>query len=175
MGKRGFETARIATPVGEMVAGASDSGVCYLGWTDGRHHDLEVRQLADALGTRPVKVDAADNPHLQSLATQLGEYFAGERREFDLPLDPVGTPFQRRVWLALARIPYGETVSYGDQAAALGCPRSVRAVANANGKNKISIVLPCHRVIGSDGTLTGYGGGIERKAQLLSFEHDNKQ
>ncbi len=169
-----FETARVATPTGEMVAGASPRGICYLGWADGRHHDLEVRQLASVLGARPVEVAASENPHLQALATQLGEYFEGRRREFDLPLDPIGTPFQRRVWDDLARIPYGETISYGAQAARVGCPRSVRAVANANGKNKISIVIPCHRVIGSDGSLTGYGGGVERKAKLMALEQNNK-
>ncbi|MDR2882196.1 MAG: methylated-DNA--[protein]-cysteine S-methyltransferase [Alistipes sp.] len=169
-----FETARVATPTGEMVAGASGRGICYLGWADGRHHASEMEQLARALGTPPVEVAAARNPHLAALAAQLAEYFDGRRREFDLPLDPIGTPFQRRVWDALARIPYGTTASYSAQAAAMGCPRSVRAVANANGRNKISIVLPCHRVTGSDGSLTGYGGGLERKAKLIFLEQIDK-
>ena len=103
-------------------------------------------------------------------ARQLEEYFAGTRRTFELPLDPQGTEFQRRVWDALLRIPYGETRSYREQAEALGNPRAIRAVARANGANRIAIVIPCHRVIGADGTLTGYAGGLARKAQLLTLE-----
>jgi AraC family transcriptional regulator of adaptative response/methylated-DNA-[protein]-cysteine methyltransferase len=169
-----FETARIETPTGEMIAGAGPHGICYLGWADGRHHDLELRQLAKALGAPPKEIAAKDNPHLKAIVTQLTEYFAGRRRKFDLTLDPIGTPFQRRVWDALAGIPYGATISYAAQAEAMGCPRSVRAVAGANGKNKISIILPCHRVTGSDGSLTGYGGGLDRKAKLLSLERKNQ-
>ena len=101
---------------------------------------------------------------------QLEEYFAGRRRDFDLPLAPVGTPFQRRVWQALREIPYGETVSYGALAARLGQPGAGRAVGLANGQNPISIVIPCHRVIGAGGALTGYGGGLERKRWLLALE-----
>ncbi len=157
----------IETPLGTMTAGATRRGVCLLGYADGRHLELELRQLSRALGASPIK---SDNPHLTMLRRQLEEYFRGERREFDIPLDIVGTPFQKEVWLGLSRIPYGCMVSYAQQAAALGRPSSVRAVANANGKNKISIVLPCHRVIGADGTLTGYGGGIERKRKLLELE-----
>ena len=101
---------------------------------------------------------------------QLEDYFAGRRRTFDLPLAPVGTPFQRRVWEALREIPYGETVSYGVLAARLGQPGAGRAVGLANGQNPISIVIPCHRVIGAGGALTGYGGGLERKRWLLALE-----
>jgi methylated-DNA-[protein]-cysteine S-methyltransferase len=101
---------------------------------------------------------------------QLEEYFAGTRREFDLPLAFRGTPFQRAVWTALLDIPYGETASYGELAQLLGKPAAARAVGLANGKNPISIVVPCHRVIGSTGSLTGYGGGLERKEYLLGFE-----
>jgi len=100
----------------------------------------------------------------------LEQYFKGERKHFDIPLDLVGTEFQKQVWLSLLKIPYGCTTNYAKQAALLGKPSAVRAVANANGKNKISIILPCHRVIGADGTLTGYGGGIWRKKKLLEFE-----
>ncbi|MEV4146959.1 methylated-DNA--[protein]-cysteine S-methyltransferase [Amycolatopsis sp. NPDC049691] len=102
--------------------------------------------------------------------TQLKEYFAGQRREFDLPLAFRGTPFQRAVWAALLDIPYGETASYGELAQLLGKPAAARAVGLANGKNPISIIVPCHRVIGSTGSLTGYGGGLERKRYLLDFE-----
>ena len=101
---------------------------------------------------------------------QLAEYFAGERTAFDLELAPAGTPWQHRVWAALREIPHGETRSYGEIARALGAPGASRAVGHANGRNPISIVVPCHRVVGSDGRLTGYGGGMERKAALLALE-----
>ena len=104
---------------------------------------------------------------------QLDEYFGGQRTEFDLPLNLVGTPFQRTVWAALTTIVPGETLSYGALAASVGCPKSVRAVGLANGANPISVVVPCHRVIGADGSLTGYGGGIERKRWLLAHEKRN--
>lgn len=107
--------------------------------------------------------------------TQLAEYFDGSRREFDLPLALEGTPFQREVWEALREIPYGETVSYGELALRLGKPDAVRAVGLANGRNPISIVVPCHRVIGADGSLTGYGGGLERKRELLDLEAGGTQ
>ncbi len=101
---------------------------------------------------------------------QLRDYFAGQRTEFDMPLTLVGTPFQRRVWAALQEIPYGETVSYGELAQRIGRPTAARAVGLANGRNPVGIIVPCHRVVGSDGSLTGYGGGVERKERLLAFE-----
>jgi methylated-DNA-[protein]-cysteine S-methyltransferase len=107
---------------------------------------------------------------LEKASTQLEAYFAGELKAFDLDLMTTGTPFQRRVWHALADIPYGETISYGELARWIKNPRAVRAVGRANGANPIAIVLPCHRVIGSNGTLTGYGGGLDRKAKLLALE-----
>ncbi|PTP60914.1 methyltransferase [Vibrio splendidus] len=108
---------------------------------------------------------------LCQLATkQLDEYFAGKRTSFDLPLQPKGTDFQLKAWVALTTIPYGETISYGEQAKRMDKPKAVRAVGGANGKNPFSIVVPCHRVIGANGTLTGYTGGMNRKEWLLSFE-----
>ncbi len=116
---------------------------------------------------------ADGHPVLVRVAAQLGEYFARERREFDLPLAPRGTAFQQQVWTALRAIPYGTTVSYGQIAHRLGLPPGAsRAVGLANGSNPISIVVPCHRVIGADGTLTGYGGGLDRKRLLLDLEAD---
>jgi methylated-DNA-[protein]-cysteine S-methyltransferase len=124
-------------------------------------------------GRRPAAVAAdwkrADEP-FAAVREQLGEYFAGERTEFDLPLAPLGTPFQERVWDALSRIPYGRTASYGEIARGLGDPGASRAVGLANGRNPISIIVPCHRVIGTDGKLTGYAGGVERKRFLLELE-----
>ncbi|MEV5570625.1 methylated-DNA--[protein]-cysteine S-methyltransferase [Spirillospora sp. NPDC052269] len=117
--------------------------------------------------------DPGDEP-FASVASQLEDYFTGERHEFDLPLKLKGTEFQRRVWDALTRIPYGETVSYGELATELGNPSASRAVGLANGRNPIGIIVPCHRVVGSTGSLTGYGGGIERKRFLLDFERSHQ-
>ena len=111
-----------------------------------------------------------ENIHFEKLESELTEYFKGNLTDFTVPLTPVGTDFQKKVWEVLREIPYGSTRTYQQQANALGSPKSVRAVANANGLNKISILIPCHRVIGSDGTLTGYGGGIWRKQKLLELE-----
>lgn len=111
-----------------------------------------------------------DDSAFGDLREQLDEYFAGDRRDFSVALDPVGTAFQKRVWAALAAIPYGETTSYGTVAATIGSPSSSRAVGLANGQNPISIIVPCHRVVGSTGALTGYGGGLDAKRWLLAHE-----
>ncbi len=115
------------------------------------------------------------HPFLQSAVRQLQAYLAGELQEFDLPLDPTGTPFQMQVWKALRAIPYGETRSYVGIANAIGAPKAVRAVGGANGRNPIPIVVPCHRVIGANGALTGFGGGIEIKKFLLALEAQHAQ
>ncbi|EOX4971043.1 methylated-DNA--[protein]-cysteine S-methyltransferase [Vibrio alginolyticus] len=122
--------------------------------------------------TKPSELGRRDEQHpvLRQAVTQLDEYFAGLRNEFDLPLAATGTDFQNQVWQALTTIPYGETWSYQDLANAIGNPKAVRAVGLANGKNPISIVVPCHRVIGKSGKLTGYAGGVERKQRLLALE-----
>ena len=113
------------------------------------------------------------NPHLNALSCQLEEYFAGSRKEFDLVVVALGTPFQQAVWKELITIPYGETVSYQEEAERIGRPTAVRAVARANGANPISIVIPCHRVIGKNGKLIGYGGGLWRKQWLLDLEREH--
>jgi methylated-DNA-[protein]-cysteine S-methyltransferase len=118
----------------------------------------------------PASQDGPDTAPLAAAARQLAEYFAGQRTEFDLPLEMAGTDFQRRVWAALRQIPYGETVSYGELARGLGKASASRAVGLANGKNPFAVVVPCHRVVGSDGSLTGYGGGLDRKRFLLALE-----
>lgn len=115
------------------------------------------------------------SPLLEQAAAQLEEYFEGSRRTFDLPLAPAGTPFQRRVWDALREISYGKTVCYRDIAARVGCPKGFRAVGLANNRNPISIFIPCHRVVGADGSLTGYGGGLPVKKMLLELEARESQ
>ncbi len=160
----------LETDLGTIIAGATDKGICMFEFADYKLLDLELRQLA---ATFKAPLVQGDNPHFIALRDQMRQYFAGERRDFDIPLDLAGTEFQKEVWLGLKQIPYGCTTTYAEQAALLGRPSSVRAVANANAKNKVSIILPCHRVIGADGTLTGYGGGVWRKKKLLEFEKEN--
>ena len=160
----------IETDLGTMVAAATDKGICMFEFTDYKHLDLELKQITASFKTLLVQ---GENPHFDMLKEQLDEYFEGKRKSFDIPLDLVGTEFQKQVWISLLKIPYGCTITYAKQAELVGKPTAVRAVANANGKNKISIILPCHRVIGTNGSLTGYGGGIERKKKLLDFEKKN--
>jgi len=160
----------IETDLGLMIAGATDKGICMLEFADYKLIELEFKQLISIFEASLVQ---GYNPHFYTLKSQLDEYFKGECRNFDIPLDLAGTEFQKQVWLSLLKIPYGCTISYAKQAELLGRPSSVRAVAGANAKNKISIILPCHRVIGADGALTGYGGGIWRKKKLLDLEQNN--
>jgi len=159
--------AWIESPLGPLIAGATDRGICLLEFSDRRMLEAQARILSSHLGL-PVAPGA--HPHLETLERQLGEYFAGRRREFTLPIFEPGTPFQERVWEALRRIPFGETRSYSALAKAIGDPSAVRAVARANGYNRVAIVVPCHRVIGADGGLGGYGGGLWRKQRLLELE-----
>ncbi|RNC65235.1 bifunctional transcriptional activator/DNA repair enzyme AdaA [Proteiniphilum sp. X52] len=168
--KRVINVTYVETDLGLMIAAATEKGICMFEFADYKWIDLELRQLEEEFKAPIIQ---GDNPHFDTLREQLNEYFAGERKDFNIPLDLAGTEFQKEVWLSLLQIPYGCTTTYGKQAEALGKPSSVRAVANANGKNKISIILPCHRVIGADGTLTGYGGGMWRKKKLLEFEKEN--
>jgi methylated-DNA-[protein]-cysteine S-methyltransferase len=131
-------------------------------------HRLDMRQ-----GRRPVAIDPRwlrDDHAFAGVRAQLDEYFAGSRRDFELELDLHGNPFERRVWRELRKIPYGETISYGEVARAIGAPDAFRAVGLANGRNPIAVIVPCHRVIGTNGSLTGYGGGLERKRLLLELE-----
>jgi len=137
----------------------------------GEHGFLTGVYFEDHVYGPPIPRDARDLPEVfHHVMGQLTEYFAGSRQIFDLPMRPVGTDFQRRVWNALSEIPFGATESYGDLASRLGDRKASRAVGLANGKNPISIIVPCHRVIGSDGSLTGYGGGLDRKLWLLRHE-----
>jgi AraC family transcriptional regulator of adaptative response/methylated-DNA-[protein]-cysteine methyltransferase len=159
---------RIATPLGAMVAASIADEIVLLEFADRRMLPTQFQRLAKVFGC--VCAPGADAPVLQALRCQLDEYFAGSRRDFDVPVRVKGTPFQESVWNALLRIPCGVTRSYADVARAIGRPTAVRAVANANGDNRICILIPCHRVIGSDGTLTGYGGGLWRKQRLLEVE-----
>ncbi|RSK24041.1 bifunctional transcriptional activator/DNA repair enzyme AdaA [Hymenobacter metallilatus] len=158
---------RLETPLGTMLACASEQGICLLEFTDRRGLETELKELVRRLNATVVQ---SHNVHFGVLNTQLTEYFAGARQEFTVPLHAPGTAFQQQVWQELLRIPYGNTRSYGQQATALGRPSAVRAVAAANGQNRLAILIPCHRVLGADGHLTGYAGGLWRKKALLELE-----
>jgi methylated-DNA-[protein]-cysteine S-methyltransferase len=159
-GADGLTSTSVPSPVGPLTVVASDVGVRAVLWPS-----EDPRRV-------PLDEAAADAQHpvLACAAAQLAEYFDGTRQDFDVPLDPVGTEFQQSAWRALRTIPYGETVSYGEQAERMGDKRKARAVGAANGRNPISIIVPCHRVVGANGSLTGFAGGIDTKAWLLDHE-----
>ena len=154
----------IASPVGTLTVAATERGLCGLYFEEHRHFKGKEGWRHDP-----------KHPIVQRAIKQLDEYFAGERSEFDLPLDLQGTPFQQTVWQQLLRIPHGETVSYGEHARAVGRPTAARAVGAAIGRNPVSIIVPCHRVVGSNGSLTDYAGGLERKQMLLELESSQEQ
>ncbi|SEG34812.1 methylated-DNA-[protein]-cysteine S-methyltransferase [Actinacidiphila yanglinensis] len=154
----------VDSPCGPLTLVAREGELSGLYMTDQRH-----RPPAENFGPR------ADLPAFDDAEEQLAAYFAGELSAFDLDLNMVGTPFQKRVWSALRDIPYGETVTYGELAEVLGRPTASRAVGLANGRNPIGVIVPCHRVVGADGSLTGYGGGLARKQWLLDLERGTQQ
>lgn len=168
--KQVVDITRLDSPFGPMIAGANEEGICLLEFSDRRMLETEFKDLAKRLNAT---LALGENSHFETLKLQLGEYFEGKRREFTIPLYMPGSNFQKQVWEQLKTIPYGETRSYKEQAIAIAKPDAVRAVANANGMNRICILIPCHRVIGSNGKLTGYGGGLWRKKHLLDMERSS--
>jgi len=162
---------RLLTPLGPMLAGATEHGICLLEFIDRRMLETQLRRLQHLLQAACVP---GHHAHFSALDQQLKEYFAGSRMNFDLPLVIPGTPFQQSVWNGLGMIPYGTTRSYQEQAEFLNIPHAVRAVAKANGDNRIAIIIPCHRVIGKNGKLIGYGGGLWRKEYLLNHEFKHR-
>lgn len=154
--------SRIPSPIGDLLAVADRGALAAL------YFNAE-RALARLRASSGAGIRQAPGEFV-ALRSQLAAYFAGELRDFDLPLAPVGSPFEQRVWRELQTIPYGTTTSYGEVARRLGVPNAARAVGTANGRNPIPIIIPCHRVIGSTGGLTGYGGGLARKRHLLDLE-----
>ncbi len=158
---------RVDSPVGQLVIGATATDLVLLEFVDRRLLPAQVSRVAKSLNC---VFAPGETSLLSRVRTQLDEYFSGRRTQFDLPMALTGTPFQEHVWRALLAIPCGETRSYKDVAVAIGRPEAVRAVARANGDNRMAIVIPCHRVIGADGKLVGYGGGLWRKQRLLDLE-----
>lgn len=158
------------TPLGKMTVCATDKGICLLEFSD-------IRTLEAKLKTILLLTDATliheHHKYFENAEQELSEYFTGQRKSFTVPLHITGTDFQNKVWTLLQKIPYGNTKSYKEQAIAIGSPKSIRAVAGANAMNRISILIPCHRVMGSDGQLTGYSGGLWRKKYLLDLERQH--
>lgn len=159
--------SRILTPLGPMVVVATDVGIALLEFADRRMLETQLTRLSRRIGCRYV---AGSSRHVDHLEREFAEYFAGDRAEFTVPMVTDGTDFQQAVWDRLVRIPAGETISYQTMARDIGRPTAVRAVGRANGDNRLTILVPCHRVVGSDGKLTGYGGGLWRKQWLLDHE-----
>ena len=155
------------TPQGPLRLASHNGSLCLCDWTESRHHTAILAKLRKKLGTA---FKEKSDPVLDIAVRQLDEYFATRRNSLEVPLMPIGTDFQKTVWQALLQIPYGATLSYRDIAAMIGKDNSVRAIANAIGANPLSIFIPCHRVIGADGSLTGYAGGLPAKRHLLSLE-----
>lgn len=161
----------LATPIGDLCALFSSQGLCLLEFADqanlAKMQAAIVKQYGKHIAPAP-----QNHAIYAQLRDELRDYFASSLHTFNVPLDPIGTAFEQQVWQALLQIPYGSTISYAEQARRIGKPTAVRAVAAANGRNRISIVIPCHRVIGSNGRLTGYAGGVERKQFLLQLENN---
>ncbi|MFJ1430379.1 methylated-DNA--[protein]-cysteine S-methyltransferase [Capnocytophaga canimorsus] len=155
----------IQTPLGKMMGIFTQNGLCILEYTDKKTFQKDITSLNK-------EIIFTENELTLLLETEIENYFKGELKEFSIPLDLTGTPFQQKVWRILQQIPYGKTISYKEQAQKYRDNKAIRAIASANGKNKISIIIPCHRVIGSDGNLIGYAGGIWRKKKLLELEQN---
>lgn len=165
-------TTAIDTPLGPVIAGATDEGLCLLEFSDRRMLEGQLKRL-QAILKQPLV--PGDHSHLAQTRDDLARYFEGRQTAFNVPLVFRGTPFEERVWRELLRIPFGETISYAELANRVGSPGAQRAVGRANGMNRISIAIPCHRVVNSDGKLGGYGGGLWRKHWLLALERQSRQ
>tara|TARA_R110002167_G_scaffold79830_5_gene219861 strand:- start:997 stop:2055 length:1059 start_codon:yes stop_codon:yes gene_type:complete len=159
--------SRLTTQIGPMFICATDKGICLLEFVDRRMLETEFKDLQRLLQARII---TGENQHIKQAKNEISEYFNGKRKVFDVKIHTPGTDFQNSVWNCLRKIPFGETATYKQQAERIDKPKAIRAVASANGFNRISIIVPCHRVLGTNGQLTGYGGGIERKRWLLNYE-----
>jgi len=162
---------QILSPLGPLIAGATREWICLLEFADRRMVETQFERLKKSLKAELIP---GTNKYFEPLNKQITEYFNGKRKEFTIPLVLAGTAFQEKVWSVLRTISYGSTRSYKEQAEIVGDPKAVRAVARANGDNRIAIIIPCHRVIGANGKLVGYGGGLWRKKYLLNLESKNR-
>lgn len=160
-------SSEINTPIGKMIAGATSKGICLLEFDEPERLEKHKKHF---LKTRNFEIRQGDSPFFEELEKQISAYFNKKLSVFSVPLDLIGSDFQLQVWNELLKIPFGQTRTYKQQSIAIGNVKSIRAVASANGDNSVSIIVPCHRVIGADGSLTGYGGKIWRKKFLLELE-----
>lgn len=165
-----INTTEFSTPLGPMLAGATSEGICLLEFTNRIRLDKELYDLKTLLNAVIVP---DQNPFLDQLEIEISEYFQGLRKTFSVPLHIPGNEFAQAVWKILQEIPYGETCSYKEQSLMMNNPKAIRAIASTNGRNRIAIIIPCHRVIGSAGNMTGYAAGIDKKKWLLRFEREN--
>lgn len=165
-------TTEISTPLGPMLAGATEQGVCILEFINRIRLEKEIIDLQKMLNA---VMQPGENQHLAQLKDELTEYFEGKRKVFSVPLHAPGNEFAQTVWQTLQEIPYGQTCSYKQQADKMNNPKAIRAIASTNGRNRLAIIIPCHRVIGSDGSMTGYAAGVEKKKWLLKFERNNSE
>lgn len=165
-------TTEFSTPLGPMLAGSTSQGICLLEFSNRirlAEEFTELKKLLNAV-TEPGK-----SQHLDQLEKELAEYFDGKRKAFSVPLHTPGNEFTQTVWKTLQEIPYGKTISYKEQAEMMKNPKAIRAMAATNGRNRLAIIIPCHRVIGSNGTMTGYAAGVDKKRWLLKFERENSE
>jgi len=165
-------TSEITTPLGPLLAGTTARGVCLLEFTNRIRLEKEFSDLQKILDAVMMP---GKNQYSDQLEKELNEYFAGKRKAFSVPLHTPGNEFSQSVWKTLQKIPYGKTCSYKEQAEMMNNPKAIRAIAATNGRNRVAIIIPCHRVIGSDGSMTGYAAGVERKKWLLNFERNNSE
>lgn len=163
-------TTTIKTPLGDMFCAATSKGVCILSFFEQKNLEKQIQKVQKFFKAEAIP---AHNKYFECLQKELDEYFEGKRSDFTIPLQLVGTPFQQDTWKILMSVPYGETISYKEEAALLKKPKAVRAVGTANGQNMISILIPCHRIIQTGGSLGGYAGGIEKKEALLKLENNH--
>ncbi len=157
----------LSTPLGPMIAGATSQGVCLLEFNNRIRLEQEFAELKKMLGA---EMKPGRNQHLDQLEKELAEYFDGTLKTFSVALHTPGNEFSQTVWQSLLEIPYGKTISYKEQAALMKNPKAIRAIATTNGRNRLAIIIPCHRVIGSNGTMTGYAAGVDKKKWLIKFE-----
>lgn len=162
----------IVTPLGPMLAGSTLEGICLLEFTNRIRLEKEISDLQKLLNA---VIIPGRNQHLDQLGHELREYFAGTRKTFSVPLHTPGNEFTQTVWEMLRKIPYGKTCSYKEQAEMMNNPKAIRAIASTNGRNRLAIIIPCHRVIGSSGNMTGYAAGLDKKKWLLKFEREHSE
>ncbi len=168
--KKVITMTEFSTPLGPMLAGATSEGVCILEFTNRIKLEKEITELQNLLNATTAQ---GRNQHLDQLEVELKEYFDGSRKEFEVLLHTPGNDFTQSVWQILQEIPYGTTCSYKEQADKMNNPKAIRAIATTNGRNRLAIIIPCHRVIGSNGSMTGYAAGVDKKKWLLKFEREN--